>query len=64
MRPPWRPSAGTATTTDRALAYERRERVLPEHLRRTVIGKNGDVLAAFLVDGMASGRRRVEEGRP
>jgi hypothetical protein len=37
------------------LAYERRERVLPEHLRRTVIGKNGDVLATFLVDGMVAG---------
>jgi hypothetical protein len=37
------------------LAYERRERVLPEHLRRTVIRKNGDVLATFLVDGLVAG---------
>jgi Winged helix DNA-binding domain len=37
------------------LAYQRRERVLPEQLRRTVIGKNGDVLATFLVDGMVAG---------
>jgi len=37
------------------LAYERRERVLPESLRRTVIGKNGDVLATFLVDGLVAG---------
>jgi Winged helix DNA-binding domain len=37
------------------LAYERRERVLPDALRRTVIGKNGDVLATFLVDGVVAG---------
>jgi hypothetical protein len=37
------------------LGYERRERVLPEHLRRTVIRKNGDVLATFLVDGLVAG---------
>jgi len=37
------------------LAHDRRERVLPQHLRRTVIGKNGDVLATFLVDGMVAG---------
>jgi hypothetical protein len=37
------------------LAHERRERVLPDALRRTVIGKNGDVLATFLVDGVVAG---------
>ncbi len=37
------------------LAYERRERVLPEALRKTVIRKNGDVLPTFLVDGVVAG---------
>jgi len=37
------------------LAYDRRERVLPEELRKTVIRKNGDVLSTFLVDGMVAG---------
>lgn len=37
------------------LAYDRRERVLPEDLRRTVIRKNGDVLPTFLVDGLVAG---------
>ena len=37
------------------LAYERRERVLPEPLRKTVIRKNGDVLPTFLVDGVVAG---------
>jgi hypothetical protein len=37
------------------LAYDRRERVLPEPLRKTVIRKNGDVLSTFLVDGMVAG---------
>lgn len=37
------------------LAYERRERILPEHHRKTVIRKNGDVLPTFLVDGMVAG---------
>jgi len=37
------------------LAYERRERVLPETHRKTVIRKNGDVLPTFLVDGMVAG---------
>jgi hypothetical protein len=37
------------------LAYDRRERVLPEPLRKTVIRKNGDVLSTFLVDGVVSG---------
>ncbi len=37
------------------LAYDRRERVLPEPFRKTVIRKNGDVLPTFLVDGMVAG---------
>jgi len=37
------------------LAYDRRERVLPEALRKIVIRKNGDVLPTFLVDGMVAG---------
>jgi len=37
------------------LAYERRERVLPGALRKTVIRKNGDVLPTFLVDGVVAG---------
>jgi hypothetical protein len=37
------------------LAYERRERILPEPYRRIVIRKNGDVLPTFLVAGMVAG---------
>ena len=37
------------------LAHDRRERVLPEAIRRMVIRKNGDVLPTFLVDGMVVG---------
>lgn len=37
------------------LAYDRRDRVLPEAYRRIVIRKNGDVLPTFLVDGMVTG---------
>ena len=37
------------------LAYERRERVLPEAIRKVVIRKNGDVLPTFLVDGVVAG---------
>jgi hypothetical protein len=37
------------------LAYERRERVLPEAIRKVVIRKNGDVLPTFLVDGIVAG---------
>lgn len=37
------------------LAHDRRERVLPEALRKTVIRKNGDVLPTFLVDGVVAG---------
>ena len=37
------------------LAYERRQRVLPEALRKIAIRKNGDVLPTFLVDGFVAG---------
>ncbi|MEP6753028.1 MAG: winged helix DNA-binding domain-containing protein [Candidatus Dormiibacterota bacterium] len=37
------------------LAHERRERVIPEMHRKTVIRKNGDVLPTFLVDGAVAG---------
>jgi Winged helix DNA-binding domain len=37
------------------LAHDRRERVLPEPLRKIVIRKNGDVLPTFLVDGVVAG---------
>lgn len=36
------------------LAYARRERVLPEAYRKTVIRKNGDVLPTILVDGQVA----------
>jgi len=57
-----RPDAGVAAPVrflsrwdNLLLGYDRRERVLPEHLRRTVIRKNGDVLPTFLVDGLVAG---------
>ncbi|MGA7910620.1 MAG: winged helix DNA-binding domain-containing protein [Candidatus Dormiibacterota bacterium] len=37
------------------LAYERRERVLSDPVRKIVIRKNGDVLPTFLVDGTVAG---------
>ncbi|MEP6813368.1 MAG: winged helix DNA-binding domain-containing protein [Actinomycetota bacterium] len=37
------------------LAHADRRRVLPEELRKTVIGKNGDVTQTFLVDGIVAG---------
>lgn len=37
------------------LAYDRRERILPERYRKIVIRKNGDVLPTFLVDGLVAG---------
>lgn len=57
-----RPDAGVAAPVrflpkwdNLLLAYERRERVLPEAIRKTVIRKNGDVLPTFLVDGLVAG---------
>jgi Winged helix DNA-binding domain len=37
------------------LAYDRRERVLPDAIRKVVIRKNGDVLPTFLADGIVAG---------
>jgi hypothetical protein len=45
------------------LAFADRTRVLPEPYRRKVIAQNGDVSAAFLVDGLVAGMWRVNEGR-
>jgi len=44
------------------LAYEptRRDRILPEQYRKTVIKKNGDVVQTILVDGFVAGIWRVE----
>jgi hypothetical protein len=45
------------------LAYARRERVLPETYRATVIRKNGDVLPTFLVDGFVAGTWNLRRGQ-
>jgi len=37
------------------LAHADRRRVLPEELRKEVIGRNGDVTQTFLVDGLVAG---------
>jgi hypothetical protein len=37
------------------LSHADRRRVLPEELRKQVIGKNGDVYQTFLVDGLVAG---------
>ncbi|MBA3365275.1 MAG: winged helix DNA-binding domain-containing protein [Actinobacteria bacterium] len=44
-----------------AYAPPERARILPEHLRKTVIRPNGDVLPSFLVDGFVAGLWRVEQ---
>jgi hypothetical protein len=47
------------------LAYSppERIRILPEHYRKTVIRKNGDVLPTFLVDGFVAGSWSVTKKR-
>jgi hypothetical protein len=45
------------------LAYDIRERILPEAYRKTVIQRNGDVLPTFLVDGFVAGAWRERRGR-
>lgn len=45
------------------LSYDDRERILPEAYRGTVIKRNGDVLATFLVDGFVAGTWRAQDGR-
>jgi hypothetical protein len=37
------------------LGHADRTRVLPEEIRKTVIGKNGDVVQTYLVDGTVAG---------
>jgi hypothetical protein len=43
------------------LAHADRRRVLPEELRKTVIGKNGDVTQTFLVDGIVAGSWKADK---
>jgi hypothetical protein len=45
------------------LAYDDRTRILPQELQPTVIGRNGDVLPTFLVDGVVAGMWAVERKR-
>ena len=45
------------------LAFHDRTRVLPEPYRKRVIGMNGDVAQAFLVEGFVAGTWRVEDRR-
>ena len=45
------------------LAHDRRDRVMREDLRRTVIAPNGDVADTLLVDGFVAGRWFVDGGR-
>jgi hypothetical protein len=45
------------------LAHDRRERVLPDEFRKTVIAKNGDVQETFLVDGFVAGTWSLDSGR-
>jgi hypothetical protein len=42
------------------LAHADRRRILPEELRKTVIGKNGDVTQTFLVDGIVAGSWKAD----
>jgi Winged helix DNA-binding domain len=43
------------------LAHADRRRILPEELRKTVIGKNGDVTQTFLVDGIVAGSWKADK---
>lgn len=45
------------------LAYDVRERILPEAYRKTVIRRNGDVQPTFLVDGLVAGTWSEKDGR-
>jgi len=42
------------------LGHDDRSRVLPDHLRKIVIHKNGDVQRTFLVDGLVAGQWRLD----
>jgi hypothetical protein len=45
------------------LAHSDRSRILPDAYRKSVIQRNGDVLATFLVDGFVAGTWQIEGGR-
>jgi Winged helix DNA-binding domain len=45
------------------LAHDRRDRVVRDDLRRTVIAPNGDVADTFLADGFVAGRWTLAGGR-
>jgi hypothetical protein len=45
------------------LAYDVRERILPDPYRKTVIRRNGDVQPTFLVDGFVAGTWTARGGR-
>jgi hypothetical protein len=45
------------------LAYDIRERILPEAYRKTVIKRNGEVVPTFLVDGFVAGTWWEDGGR-
>jgi hypothetical protein len=45
------------------VAYDSRERILPEGHRKTVIRRNGDIQPVFLVDGLVAGTWRARRGR-
>jgi hypothetical protein len=45
------------------LAYDERDRVLPDEYRKTVIDRRGDVAQTILVDGLVAGIWRVDGGR-
>ena len=45
------------------LAYDIRERIIPEAYRKTVIQRNGDVRPTFLLDGFVAGTWQARSGR-
>ena len=45
------------------LAYDVRERILPDDYRKAVIQRNGDVLPTFLLDGFVAGTWDEQDGR-
>lgn len=45
------------------LAYDIRERILPDAYRKTVIQRNGDVLPTFLMDGFVAGTWSEQDRR-
>jgi hypothetical protein len=43
------------------LSHADRTRVLPEEYRKLIVGKNGDVAQAFLVDGVVAGEWKADK---